>query len=197
MALDVAWSALDWPGIEHVIVSGDADGDLASGGPQAEGRMILADPAPASVAYVLTCRPGWQFRALTISVTAAAAGRALTLTHENGSWLADGQPRPDLDGCVDIDINRTPLTNTLPIRRLDWSADRSYDIDVAYVRVPELDVRKARQRYTRLDGAGAGGASFRYESGSFSADLAVDGSGLVIDYPGLWRRLAAEREAAA
>jgi uncharacterized protein len=185
MARDVGWTALEWPGMEHVIVSDDA-----GCWPRAEGRLILADPAPVSVGYVLSCDPGWRFRTLTISVTTATAERVLTLTSDDGSWLADGRPRPDLDGCLDIDINRSPLTNTLPIRRLDWSAARRYDIDVAYVTVPELEVSKARQRYARLDGGDGGPGQFRYESGSFARDLQVDNGGLVLDYPGLWRRLA-------
>jgi hypothetical protein len=32
---------------------------------------------------------------------------------------------------------------------------------------------------------------FRYESGSFRADLTVDDHGFVIDYPGLWQRIGA------
>jgi uncharacterized protein len=195
MATEAAWMALQWPGMEHVTLSGaggapDADVTGAAFGPRAEGRMILADPAPLSVTYVLTCDPIWRFRTLTVTV--AGAGRSLALANDDGRWLANGAHRPDLDGCVDIDINRTPLTNTLPIRRLDWSAARSYDIEVAYVSVPELDVERARQRYTRLADAASGCATFRYESGSFSADLEVDGGSVVLDYPGLWRRLGAE-----
>jgi uncharacterized protein len=179
MATDVGWAALQWPGLEHVVVSEDEDGC------QAAGRLIMAESGLVSVRYSLTCGPDWRFRTVTVSVTSAAGRRALTLARQpDGGWLADGQPRPDLAGCDDIDINCTPLTNTLPIRRLGWAAGQAYDIDVAYVSVPELEVRRAGQRYTRL-----GDAAFRYESGSFRADLGVDADGFVIDYPGIWRRL--------
>ena len=180
MAADIGWAALRWPGLEHVVVSEDEDGC------QAEGRLIMAESGLISVRYSLTCGPGWRFRTVTVSVTSAAGQGALTLARrEDGGWLADGRPRPDLDGCDDIDINCTPLTNTLPIRRLGWAAGQAYDIDVAYVSVPDLDVRKARQRYTRL-----AAEAFRYEAGSFLADLDVDAGGIVLDYPGIWRRLA-------
>jgi uncharacterized protein len=179
MAADIGWAALQWPGLEHVVVSASAAGS------DAEGQLIMAEQGLITVRYSLTCGPGWRFRTLTISVRSAAGQRVLTLAREgDGGWLADGQPRPDLGGCDDIDINCTPLTNTLPIRRLGWAAGQAYDIDVAYVSVPDLDVRKARQRYTRLSGA-----AFRYESGSFQADLEVDADGIVLDYPGIWRRL--------
>ena len=180
MATDVGWTALQWPGTEHVVVSADADGY------RAEGQLIMAEDGLATVRYSLACGPGWRFRAVTVSVTSAARAKTLTLARDgDGAWLADGRPRPDLGGCDDIDINCTPLTNTLPIRRLDWSAGEAHDIDVAYVSVPELEVRKARQRYTAL----GGGTAFRYESGSFLADLTVDADGFVVDYPGIWRRV--------
>ncbi len=173
--------------MEHVVVSADEDGH------RAEGQLIMAEEGLVTVRYSLACGPRWRFRTVTVSVTSAAGCRTLTLARDpDGGWLADGRTRPDLDGCDDIDINCTPLTNTLPIRRLDWSPGQAHDIDVAYVSVPELDVRKARQRYTDL----GGGAVFRYESGSFQADLAVDSDGFVLDYPGIWRRLDTPERAA-
>jgi len=180
MAADLGWAAVQWPGTEHVVVSGGPDGYLA------EGVLVMAENGLATVRYSLACGPRWRFGTVTVSVTSAAGTSALTLARDgDGTWLAGGRPRPDLGGCDDIDINCTPLTNTLPVRRLDWSAGKACDIDVAYVSVPELDVRKVRQRYTDL----GDGTVFRYESGSFRADLAVDADGFVVDYPGIWRRV--------
>jgi hypothetical protein len=48
--------------------------------------------------------------------------------------------------------------------------------------------RLARQRYTCLE-ASSSGAIFRYESDSFRRDLQIDADGLVLDYPGFWRRV--------
>jgi uncharacterized protein len=183
-AVDVGWTALEWPACEHVIASFDP------GGFTADSWLVLAsDAGPARVSYQLRCDRSWQVTALTIRVTDAAADRSLALTRDAaGNWRADGdRPLPDLHGCTDVDINRSPLTNTLPIRRLGAVvADAPHDIDVVYVCVPELTVRPVRQRYTRLN---ADEPTYRYESGSFRADLPVDGDGFVIDYPGLWRRI--------
>ncbi len=197
MAMDVGWTALQWPGMEHVIVSADERGS------RADGRLVLANqglagPGLASVRYELTCGPGWRVASLVITVTSATAEDALTLTATaDGHWLADGRPQADLDGCVDVDINCTPLTNTLPIRRLDWSRTGTWhDLDVAYVSLPELSVRPTRQRYTLLSRDELNHALFRYESRSFVADLDVDGEGFVVDYPGIWRRITAGQGAA-
>jgi uncharacterized protein len=181
MTADIGWTALRWPGMEHVIVSEGADGMTAAS------HAVLAENRLVTLAYDLTCDASFRFRKLTMSVADAGGEQTLTLLSSDGDWLADGTSRPDLAGCVDIDINCTPLTNTLPVRRLDWSAEATHDIEVAYVTVPELNVRKVSQRYTRLSPT-----LFRYESGSFRRDLTVDESGFVLDYPGLWRRLSAE-----
>jgi hypothetical protein len=182
---ELGWAALEWPGIEHVLVTGDAAGI------RTDSAMILADGELARVAYQLECDAGWRFARVDITVTRAAGMSALSLTRDgDGRWLAGDEPLPALGQCVDIDINRTPLTNTLPVRRLPWSPGQAYDLDVAYISVPELDVRPARQRYTMLwRDDRTGEAAYRYESGSYQADLPVDADGYVKDYPGLWQRL--------
>jgi hypothetical protein len=189
MATDVGWRAIRWPGLEHVIVSADATAW------HAHGRVIMAEERLASVEYEVRCDAGFRVAALTISVSESAGGARLVLAADgDGHWLANDHARPDLDGCIDLDINCTPLTNTLPIRRLDWSAGQGHELDVVYISVPDLSVRRVRQRYTLLApdaGQEAGQRVFRYESGSFSADLPVDGHGLVLDYPGIWERIGA------
>jgi uncharacterized protein len=186
MSTDLEWEALDWPGLEHVVVSADA------AGLRADGQLVLGPPVgPARVTYQLNCDASWRVTRLTISTARAGGSRTLTLSADpDGHWLADGQPRPDLDGCIDVDISLTPMTNTLPIRRLTWAPGIPQDFDVAYVSAPDLTVRRASQRYTLLSpGASDDTATYRYESGSFRADLTLDGDGFVSDYPGLWRQI--------
>ena len=52
MSADLAWTALEWPGMEHVVVSGDGNGF------RAEGQVVLADDGLASVTYRLLCTTG-------------------------------------------------------------------------------------------------------------------------------------------
>ncbi|HEV8585737.1 MAG TPA: putative glycolipid-binding domain-containing protein [Methylomirabilota bacterium] len=82
----------------------------------------------------------------------------------------------------------TPFTNTLPIRHLGLEPGRAAEIVVAYVRVPELTVEPEGQRYTCLERD----RRYRFESrdGEFTRDLDVDARGLVVLYPGLFRRVA-------
>ncbi len=110
--------------------------------------------------------------------------RQLTLDrNEKGAWTRDRATVRQLKGCTDVDLEFSPATNALPIRRLRLSIGASEAIQAAWVRFPELTVEKSRQSYTRLDDEG----TFRYASGSFEADLSADDDGLVYAY-GVWRR---------
>jgi hypothetical protein len=111
-----------------------------------------------------------------------------------GNWLdvLRSRPLPDLNGCIDVDIGITPATNTLPIKRLMLQIGASKDITVAYV--PLLDQidgdflpRRAEQRYTCL----TPDRRYRYEGlfRSFTAELEIDETGLVLNYPDTFRRV--------
>jgi hypothetical protein len=176
--------------MEHVIASVGATRITA------DSQLILAVEDLASVSYLLECDAAWRFLRLDISVTTAGGSSRMSLSVDDGGhWHRDGTAVPALDGCIDIDIDVTPFTNTLPIRRLTWLPGTAQDLDVAYVSVPDLSVVPVRQRYTLLADRGARDeAVFRYESGTFRADLGVDDDGFVMDYPGLWDRVTVRRE---
>src|SRR5215212_3322314 len=108
--------------------------------------------------------------------------RPARLCDANGAWKVDGNAAKTLKGCTDIDLGCSPSTNTLPIRRLRLGVGSSETIRAAWIRFPELTVEKAEQTYTRLDEF-----TYRYASGTFSAELTVDDDGLVAGYAD-WRR---------
>jgi uncharacterized protein len=112
------------------------------------------------------------------------------LADGEGRWKrGGGESMPELDGCIDVDILATPFTNILPICRLGLEPGESEELTVTYVRVPELLVGPEKQRYGYLE-AQADGGLYRFEAlpSGFTAELPVDADGLVIDYPGLFRR---------
>lgn len=110
--------------------------------------------------------------------------RTIALTRSSkGDWTIDGGSARALRGCTDVDLGCSPSTNTLPIRRLRLALGATQSIKAAWIRFPELEVVKAEQTYTRLDEY-----TYRYASGDFAAELAVDDDGLVGTYEGVWRR---------
>jgi hypothetical protein len=163
-----------------------------AGGFRVEGRETIADGSTAwSIAFEIELDEGWRTRRATLDVLTASGRQRRDLRADGeGHWLVDGKPRPDLDGCLDMDVVATPLTNTFPIRRLGLSATESREIGVAWVDVPGLEVTREEQRYTRLtplDGVErwefvALGSGERYL-------LTVDAEGLVIDYERFARRI--------
>jgi len=135
--------------------------------------------------YRICCDSDWQVR--SVEVVVAGGGSCVLTSNGQGEWRdGDGAALPGLQGCIDVDISATPFTNTLPIRRLGARLAERSVITVAYIKIPELGPRPTAQAYTRLaDGR------YLYESvdGGFQAALSVDADGVVLDYPGLFRRI--------
>ena len=65
----VGWAALQWPGLEHVVVSEDEDGC------RAEGRLIMAESGLISVRYSLTILSFWPMLAKRTMALRAATLR--------------------------------------------------------------------------------------------------------------------------
>jgi hypothetical protein len=137
---------------------------------------------------MIACDAGWVVHTLDLETT---AGQALYLVKDgNGCWTdRSGAHLPGFDGCSDIDLACTPITNTLPIRRLDLDVDDGpFELKMLYVPFDTFTPIVDEQRYRCLERR----RLYRYEAvdGSFSAHLPVDPDGLVTDYPGLLERIA-------
>jgi hypothetical protein len=140
--------------------------------------------------YELETTDDFVTRVLSVTVHSAMDARTLELRNEGGIWTANEESRPDLSGAVDCDLGLCPLTNTMPILRHELHAQPGrHEFLMAWIAVPELDVRPSRQTYTHL-GADPRGAVVRYESGDFVSDLVIDQDGLVVEYPQLATRIA-------
>lgn len=180
------WSMLESPGLEQLHLVVDEHGAVADG-------LVLGveDDIPFRLWYQVRTDSDWKVRECLLQV-GGASGRTVHLFADGqGQWTdSEGIACTSLDGCIDLDISRTPFTNTLPIRRLSLSPGQSVDLTVAYFSVPDLSFRPVPQRYTCLSLTPDGGI-YRYEGldTNFTADLPVDAEGLVIDYPGLWKRV--------
>lgn len=134
-----------------------------------EYRVMTDGSGTTSAAHIRDLR-GFEQRTLTLERTA------------KGAWSVNGNADRKLRGCTDVDLGCSPSTNTLPIRRLRMAVGASKTIQAVWVRFPELTAEKTAQTYTRLDEF-----TYRYESGTFTAELIVDEDGLVASYA-VWRR---------
>jgi uncharacterized protein len=153
------------------------------------GTEVVAGPgATLSCGFRVELDVHWATRVVEVWSLSRARERRLRLAADDaGHWWRDGIRAPDLDGCVDVDVAATPLTNTFPINRYaELSVGDSVTAPVAWVDVPDLNVTRVDQTYQRL----AEGV-WRYSDlrhGAF--ELSVDDDGLVVDYTGFARRVS-------
>jgi uncharacterized protein len=192
---------LVWSGVEEWLTEAAAV-DLGDG-LSAAGTQLGAEPAPFRVDYRLEA-PEFVTRELELTASAQGWRRHQLLRHDgDGAWDAEvddegdvpGGPwdgsLPDLSEALDIDIQNSPLTNTMPILRHGFQNRGSGDFLMAFVTTPSLRVEASPQRYEHVRATDAGSV-VRYISrdGDFTADLELDQQGLLVFYPRLARRVA-------
>ncbi len=165
----------------------------------AEGVVVAGGKVPHTCRYRLTTDQGWASSRLEVVAEGAGWRRTVRLERGPERWRVTTGEQGELDrsmpgiddvdrlaDAVDVDLGGSPLTNTLPVRRLGLlgaPVGTAHRLLVAWVLVPTLEVVAAEQTYTAL-----GGGLVRYRSGTFSADLALDADGYVTHYPGLATR---------
>jgi hypothetical protein len=178
--LTARWRDTDGSSLEHCALSISDAGVVVD-------SIVIADTF--GLRYRIACDAAWRTRAVDVELIGTA--RAVHLLADGaGGWWSEGASCPELRGAIDVDITATPLTNTLPIRRLPWRDGDAREITLVYVTVPEMTLTTSRQRYTKLTER-----RYRFEAleSDFTRDLDVDEHGLVVHYPGLFERVGQAR----
>jgi len=177
----VRWQRLDRPGVERATLS------PLKNTWHIDGRIETDfEGGPARIRYHIRCDEGWRTQGAWVTFKQGRTRRRLGLfVKQNEAWILDGKERTDLRGCVDLDLEVSPATNTLPIRRLDLTVGSGRDVRVGWVRFSQLAVERTEQRYTRVSLR-----RYRFENldSGYAAELEVDDLGLVLNYPGFWAR---------
>lgn len=177
-----AWRLYDaHDGFEVVAIEAGPDGVRFAGT-----SVGVEDRAPWSFRYVVEVDASWHGLRATVDT---AEGRRLTVeTDEPGRWLVDGIRAPELDGCLDIDLEGSAVTNTAPVHRLGLDVGAEGESAAVYVR-STLAVERLDQTYRRLPAES--GFAFAYASPRFDyrATLAFSDDGLVAEYPGIAQRM--------
>jgi hypothetical protein len=143
-----------------------------------------------AVHYTVNVDRRWRTRDAEIAAwTSKGEARVHIETGGTGRWSVDGVHRPELEGCLDVDLESSALTNTIPVHRLALPVGETASAPAAYVRAIDLAVSRLEQHYTRLPEDQ--GFRFAYEAPQFDfrCVLLYDGAGLVIDYPGIAARM--------
>jgi hypothetical protein len=140
--------------------------------------------------YLVICDKDWRTRSGQVTGWLGTDLVEVEISADAGRWGLNGVICPAVASCVDLDLSFSPSTNLLPIRRLGLTVGAEAPVRAAWLKFPGFTLEPLDQLYRRT-----GETTYRYESagGSFVAELRVNATGFVIDYPGLWQiEVAAE-----
>lgn len=147
----------------------------------------VEDGVTSAVEYLIDLDEEGATRRARIGGRSDAGSRSALLEADGaGHWLVGGLPAPHLDGCLDVDLESSAMTNALPVRRTGLAPGAGADAPAAYVRAAGLAVERLEQTYRRAPDEDAR-HSYDYAAPAFgfSCRIAYDESGLVLNYPGI------------
>lgn len=186
----ILWRAIYWPGHEACrLYRFGSEWRL-------EGTAVfLHESRSCRLSYLIACDASWQTRSAVVTGWVGDQDVNLELAVDaDHRWELNGVAKPAVDGCVDLDLNFSPSTNLLPIRRLNLEVGDQAEVKAAWLRFPSFELEPLAQAYERL-----GEFKYRYSSrgGSFVVDLTVNKCGFVTHYPQLWEVAGSEWVSAA
>jgi hypothetical protein len=177
----VFWRRLDVPGHESAWLVRDGLSWHLAG--QA---VFLHRSAPCALTYAVTCDDAWHTTSARLSGRAGGDVVLMSITVDRQKrWTLNGEPCPSVAGCIDLDLNFTPATNTLSIRRLRLDAGGAAEVTAAWLDFPAPALRPLPQFYRRR---GADSYDYSAPTLGFSSTLRVSAHGLITSYPPLWER---------
>ncbi|HEU4557847.1 MAG TPA: putative glycolipid-binding domain-containing protein [Longimicrobium sp.] len=178
----ILWRRVDTPGHEVSRLAPDGDGWVLAGS-----AMFAHEGQPCRLYYSVTCDHGFRTQTAAVQGWVGDHDINVTIEAEGGRWRLNGVECPQVEGCIDVDLNFSPSTNLLPIRRLDLAIGDEAEVRAAWLRFPEFVLEPLPQVYRRT-----GRDTYHYESGggAFVAELEVDVVGFVSRYAGLFEEVA-------
>src|SRR5262249_60675916 len=167
----------------EVVFSHEGGGGLRSEGatPATEEGQMWA------VSYVINTDSTWTTRSAQITARSASGSRQITLEADGaGHWLVGGETAPSLDGCLDVDLESSAMTNALPVHRMQLTVGSQASAPAAYIRALDLAVVRLEQHYTRVAEHDPL-QCYDYASPAFdyAGRLSFDRHGLALAYPGI------------
>jgi hypothetical protein len=170
----ILWRNLHKPGHEAArLIRAGSDWRLEGA------SLFLHEAKPVRLDYVILCDDRFHTRSADVSGWIGDQAVASTIKTESGDWTLNGQRVHAVKGCVDVDLNFSPSTNLLPIRRLNLKVGQKATVKAAWLRFPSFTFETLHQTYERV-----ADRKYRYESGGgrFTAMLNIDGDGFVTNY---------------
>jgi hypothetical protein len=175
----VLWQRLDLPGHEACRIM-----DMTTGWQLSGAAVFAYEHQACRLDYVIACDRQWRTLSATVEGWVRDREVSVEVVREaSGEWRLNGRDCPEVAGCVDVDLNFSPSTNLLPIRRLALEVGQSAQVRAAWLRFPSFALEPLEQSYARLEEN-----LYQYESagGRFVAPVTVDEEGVVTRYGDFW-----------
>jgi hypothetical protein len=145
------------------------------------------------VGYEIVVDKTWRTRSALVWARSRSGEHEVRVQADgSGRWLVDGAAAEHLDGCIDIDLESSACTSTLPVHRLALGVGEAGELPAVYVRALDLDIERLEQRYLRVAADDdTTRRRFHYSAPRFDYDDHVDydSRGLVLHYPGIATRI--------
>jgi len=175
----ILWRRRDVPG--HEAARLDSDNGLW----KLSGSAVFAyQRQSCRLDYRILCDAAWRTSSARVAGWVGTDPIDIEIAAESdGRWRFNGEVAAQVSGCVDLDLNFSPSTNLLPIRRLALAVGQEAVVRAAWLRFPSFQLEPLEQLYRRI-----AERTYRYESagGRFTADLEVDAAGFVLRYADVW-----------
>lgn len=177
---EIVWAGIRTTSLDYCIVRKEP------GRWRFTGLLIMKPQThPFAVSYEILVSERFNARSLIVERTELGIKRRLEIQYRRDAWFVDDKERTDLRKCTDVDIEASPVTNTIAIRRTRLKLGQRVNLAVVWVRFPSLEITCLQQRYKRM-----AARKYLYESASgFSAELQVDDFGLVTRYGNIWKQV--------
>lgn len=172
----VIWVSAAPPGVEFCTVSRLRSGWALAGIVARRGRG-----GPALVTYRVETDAGWRTRRVLVEQVLGGRTRVLRMEAGSSGWRVRGRTAGALEGCVDVDLQVSPSTNALPLKRARPRVGSKLALTAAWVKFPSLRVQPLRQSYERVSKS-----RYVYRSKGFRSEIEFDGFGLVRCYGDYW-----------
>ena len=176
MERTLVWKPWHTPGVENLRLSRNASGIHATSHLM---EVIKGDSIAAS--YLIDCDQHWQFRRLWIKVENHGQRSLCLRRDEQGNWLLDGVPRPDLQGCQHVMLSASPFTHTPILQCCRLQAKQSEELRVVYIDLLTLQIEPRLQRYECLSQSPDENLYYSQTEGCLDEELEVDGQTLLVN----------------
>src|SRR5215211_2047119 len=99
-----------------------------------EGSAVFSsDNRPCHLSYLVRCDSSWNTISGTVFGWLGNDNVNIDISVDmHHHWTLNGVARSAVNDCIDLDLNFSPSTNLLPIRRLDLAIGQQAEVNAAW-----------------------------------------------------------------